>query len=47
MKLNVTVTKIPLDVNNRMVRLGGGLNDGKWFVRVDLWWVGYRLTKAV
>lgn len=29
---------------NRMVRLGFGQHDGRWFARLDLWWVGYRLT---
>lgn len=47
MKLTVQFTKIPLDANNRMVRLGGGLNEGKWFIRVDLWFVGYRVTGGV
>lgn len=47
MKLTVQFTKIPLDAKNRMVRLGGGLNEGKWFIRVDLWFVGYRLASGV
>jgi hypothetical protein len=41
----MTLTKIPMDSKNRMIRLGGGLNDGNWFIRIDLWWVGFRLTK--
>jgi hypothetical protein len=41
----LTLTKIQLDQNNRMVRLGVGLHDGKWFARIDLWFVGFRLTK--
>jgi len=40
------ITKLDLDEKNRMVRLGIGLHDGKWFARVDLWWVGFRLTKG-
>lgn len=32
----MTFTKIPLDKNNRMLRLGFGLNEGKWFLRIDL-----------
>lgn len=38
------VTRIPLDPKNRMVRAGLGLHDGKWFIRVDLWWVGFRIS---
>jgi hypothetical protein len=41
MKLN----KIKLNSGNRMLRIGFGKHDGDWFVRVDFWWVGYRLTK--
>lgn len=41
----MTVTKIPMDSKNRMIRLGGGLNDGNWFFRIDLWFVGFRVTK--
>ena len=39
------VTKLPLDVNNRMLRIGFGKNEDSWFFRVDLWFVGYRLKK--
>lgn len=45
MNLTLNLTKIPMDKNNRMIRLGGGLHDGKWFIRVDLWFVGFRLSK--
>lgn len=38
-------TKLKLDKKNRMIRLGGGLNDGNWFFRLDIWFVGIRLTK--
>lgn len=41
------LTKIVLDKSNRMVRVGGGLNNGAWFVRIDLWWIGFRITKKV
>lgn len=34
---------IHLDKNNRMLRIGLGKHEGKWFVRVDLWFIGYRL----
>lgn len=38
------ITTIPLDVKNRMIRIGFGLNDGNWFIRVDMWFVGFILT---
>lgn len=38
------LTKINLGVNNRMLRVGFGKHDGKWFFRVDLWFVGWRLS---
>jgi len=38
------VTKIELDSSNRMLRIGFGKHDGKWFVRIDLWYNGYRIT---
>lgn len=41
----MTVTKLPLDANNRMLRLGFGKNEGKWFARIDLWYIGIRITK--
>ncbi|WP_274644791.1 hypothetical protein [Pseudomonas serbica] len=43
---NLKFTKIPLDPNNRMLRVGAGLHDGKWFFRIDLWCAGYRITGA-
>ena len=38
-------TKLPLDKDNRMLRAGFGKNNGAWFVRVDLWCIGIRITK--
>ena len=38
------LTKINLDQNNRMLRIGFGRNEGRWFARVDLWYVGIRLS---
>jgi len=35
---------IKMDPPNRMVRIGFGKNNGRWFARVDLWFVGFRLT---
>lgn len=40
------ITTIPLDQDNRMIRLGFGKHEGRWFIRVDLWWNGYRLTRG-
>ena len=37
-------TKIDLDKDNRMLRFGVGKNNSKWFVRIDLWIVGFRLS---
>jgi hypothetical protein len=39
------LTKIKLDKDNRMLRVGFGKNEGRWFFRVDLWFAGFRLTK--
>lgn len=39
------ITKIKLDKGNRMLRAGFGKNNGSWFVRVDLWFAGFRWTK--
>lgn len=41
----MTVDKISLDKDNRMVRIGLGKHKGNWFFRVDLWCVGYRFKK--
>lgn len=41
------LTKINLDLNNRMLRVGLGKHEGKWFFRVDLWFFGFRITGAV
>jgi len=40
----LTITKIIMIQNNRMLRVGVGKHTGEWFLRIDLWWVGYRLT---
>lgn len=39
------LTKILLDKDNRMLRIGFGRNNGNQFFRIDLWFFGYRLTK--
>lgn len=38
------ITKLKLESGNRMLRIGFGQHDQKLFFRVDLWFVGYRLT---
>ena len=39
------LTKIPLDTNNRMLRIGFGKHDGRWYARVDLWFFGVRINQ--
>lgn len=34
---------IKLDKNNRMLRIGFGKHDSKWFFRIDLWFIGIRI----
>jgi hypothetical protein len=41
----MNITKIPLNKDNRMLRIGFGKHDGNWFFRIDFWWVGFRFTK--
>jgi len=41
----MTFKKLPLDENNRMLRIGFGKNNGNWFFRIDLWFAGFRITK--
>jgi hypothetical protein len=40
----MTVTRIDLDADNRMLRIGFGKHAGHWFARIDLWAFGYRLS---
>lgn len=39
------ITKIPLDSSNRLIRIGFGRHNGKWFARVDLWWAAFRFSR--
>lgn len=39
------VTRIDMERSNRMLRIGFGQHDGRWFARVDLWRWGWRLTR--
>jgi len=38
------ITKVPLDKGNRMIRFGK--NNNNWFARIDLWYIGLRITRA-
>lgn len=44
--LVIALTTISLDKQNRMLRIGFGKHDGRWFARVDLWFYGFRLTRS-
>ncbi len=37
-------SKIAMGNGNRMLRAGIGQHDGIWFIRIDLWAVGFRLS---
>jgi hypothetical protein len=39
------ITRIELKKGNRMVRAGFGQYKYRWFFRVDLWWVAYRINR--
>jgi hypothetical protein len=43
--LRMRKEKIILDEDNRMLRFGFGKHKGIWFLRVDLWSVGYRFKR--
>jgi hypothetical protein len=36
--------RIKLNYLNRKIRFGFGFNNGNPFIRIDLWWVGYRIS---
>jgi|TARA_B100000768_G_C11246731_1_gene362092 hypothetical protein len=36
--------KIKLNYLNRKIRFGFGFNNGNPFIRIDLWWVGFRIS---
>jgi len=42
--MHLQLTKLTMDEKNRMLRVAIGKNDGRWFFRIDLWSVGYRIT---
>jgi hypothetical protein len=37
---------IHLNKDNRMLRIGFGKHEKKWFARVDLWFIGIRLKNG-
>lgn len=39
------VTKVENAPGNEMIRLGSGRNQYRWYIRLDLWSVGYRLAR--
>jgi hypothetical protein len=43
--ISMKIDKISLDKNSRMLRIGFGKNEGRWFFRIDLWFAGYRIKK--
>ena len=40
----MTFDKIVLDKDNRMLRLGFGKRQGIWFIMIDLWFAGFRVS---
>ena len=42
---SMKLTKIKLNSDDRMLRIGFGKNKGNWFARIDVWFVGFRLTR--
>jgi len=36
--------RIKLNYLYRKIRFGFGFNNGNPFIRIDLWWVGYRIS---
>ena len=38
------ITRISLNKENRMLRIGIGKNEGRWFFRIDCWFAGFRVN---
>ena len=38
---------IRLEQGNRILRVGFGQYSGRWFFRIDLWFIGIRLAKQI
>lgn len=41
------ITPIKLSKYDRMLRIGFGKNKGKWFFRIDFWFIGFRISKRL
>ena len=41
--MKTTILKLPSW--NRMIRMGFGKRDNQWYIRMDLWYYGIRITK--
>lgn len=41
----MTLVLIELPKGGRMIRVGFGQHDFKWFARIDMWWFALRITK--
>jgi hypothetical protein len=37
------IEKLTLEPGNRMLRIGFGQNENKWFFRIDFWFFGIRI----
>lgn len=44
-KKKFKITRVDMKAGDRMARIAVGQNKGRLFFRVDLWKVGYRLTR--
>lgn len=40
------LTKLDNIKGCEMIRIGFGRHDGHWFARIDLWSIGYRITRT-
>ena len=40
----MNITRLDLDKDNRMLRVGFGKHNSTFFFRIDLWLVGYRIS---
>lgn len=36
---------VKMEAGNRMIRVGFGKNANRWFVRIDMWWYGFRVAE--
>lgn len=38
------LTKVYMDIDNRKIGVRGGKEKTMWYARIDLWFVGYRIS---